>query len=173
MPSTSTLPVSMPPVAWAATFAPDNILARVPLPSENAIAEPSDAARLLAERGRAYGRDEPRPRLPRRDTGWRRPSRRRVLAIRDRLRQMYGRPVNEPHGHPIAELVRTILSQNTNDRNRDVAYGRMRERFPTWEEVRDAPVERARGGAAPGRPQPDQGAADPARARAARRAPRP
>ena len=44
------------------------------------------------------------------------PSRRRVLAIRDRLREMYGRPVNEPHGHPIAELVRTILSQNTNDR---------------------------------------------------------
>ena len=145
----------------------------MPLPSENAIAEPSDAARLLAERGRAYGRNEPRPRLPRRDTGWRRPSRRRVLAIRDRLRQMYGRPVNEPHGHPIAELVRTILSQNTNDRNRDVAYGRMRERFPTWEEVRDAPIDELEEALTPGRPQPDQGAADPARARAARRAPRP
>jgi endonuclease-3 len=64
-----------------------------------------------------------------------------VLAIRDRLREMYGRPVNEPHGHPIAELVRTVLSQNTNDRNRDVAYESLRERFPTWEEVRDAPEE--------------------------------
>ena len=62
-----------------------------------------------------------------------------MLAIRDRLRGLYGRPVNEPHLHPIAELVRTILSQNTNDRNRDVAFERMRERFPTWEEVRDAP----------------------------------
>jgi endonuclease-3 len=62
-----------------------------------------------------------------------------VLAIRDRLRELYGRPVNEPHGHPIAELVRTVLSQNTNDRNRDVAYQRLRERLPTWEEVRDAP----------------------------------
>jgi endonuclease-3 len=72
-------------------------------------------------------------------TGWRRPRRRRVLAIRNRLREMYGRPVNDPHGHPIAELVRTVLSQNTNDRNRDVAYNRLRERFPTWEEVRDAP----------------------------------
>src|SRR5690242_6227638 len=71
---------------------------------------------------------------------WRRPRRRRVRAIRDRLRELYGRPVNEPHGHPIAELVRTILSQNTSDTNRDVAYGRLRERFPTWEEVRDAPV---------------------------------
>jgi endonuclease III len=34
-----------------------------------------------------------------------------------------------------------VLSQNTNDTNRDVAYERLRERFPTWEEVRDAPVE--------------------------------
>jgi endonuclease-3 len=45
-----------------------------------------------------------------------------------------------PHGHPIAELVLTVLSQSTNDRNRDVAFLRMRERFATWEEVRDAPV---------------------------------
>ena len=51
-----------------------------------------------------------------------------MRAIRDRLRELYGRPVNNPHGHPIAELVRTILSQNTNDRNRDVAYERLRER---------------------------------------------
>jgi endonuclease III len=63
-----------------------------------------------------------------------------VRAIRNRLRVLYGRPVNDPHGHPIAELVRTILSQNTNDRNRDVAYERLRERFPTWVQVRDAPV---------------------------------
>ena len=64
-----------------------------------------------------------------------------MRAIRDRLRELYGRPVNNPHGHPIAELVRTILSQNTNDRNRDVAYERLRAAFPTWVEVRDAPVE--------------------------------
>jgi endonuclease III len=70
---------------------------------------------------------------------WRRPSKRRVRAIRDRLRELYGRKVNHPHGHPIAELVRTILSQNTNDTNRDVAYDRLRERFPTWVDVRDAP----------------------------------
>jgi endonuclease-3 len=81
------------------------------------------------------------PRIPKRDRSWRRPARRRVLAIRDRLRELYGRPLAEPHGDPIAELVRTVLSQNTNDRNRDVAYGRLRERFPTWEEVRDAPTE--------------------------------
>jgi endonuclease-3 len=71
--------------------------------------------------------------------GWRRPSRRRVRAIRDRLREMYGRPRNRPHHDPVAELVRTVLSQNTNDRNRDVAYDRLTERFPSWEAVRDAP----------------------------------
>jgi endonuclease-3 len=71
---------------------------------------------------------------------WKRPRRARVRAIRDRLRELYGRPVNQPHRHPIAELVRTILSQNTNDGNRDRAYERLRARFPTWEEVRDAPV---------------------------------
>jgi endonuclease III len=72
---------------------------------------------------------------------WKRPTKRRVRAIRERLRELYGRPVNHPHGHPIAELIRTVLSQHTNDRNRDRAYAGLRERFPTWEEVRDAPVE--------------------------------
>jgi endonuclease-3 len=35
-------------------------------------------------------------------------------------------------------LVGAILSQNTNDLNRDRAFEQMRERFSTWEEVRDA-----------------------------------
>ena len=34
-----------------------------------------------------------------------------------------------------------MLSQNTNDTNRDVAYTRLRERFPDWEAVERAPVE--------------------------------
>jgi endonuclease-3 len=41
----------------------------------------------------------------------------------------------------VAELVLTVLSQSTNDRNRDVAYFRLRDRFATWEEVRDAHVD--------------------------------
>jgi endonuclease-3 len=60
--------------------------------------------------------------------------------VRERLRDVYGVPLMRPHGHPIAELVLTVLSQSTNDRNRDVAYLRLRERFPSWEQVRDAPV---------------------------------
>jgi len=72
--------------------------------------------------------------------GWKRPRRSRVRAIRDRLREMYGRPRNEPHRDPVHELVLTILSQNTSDTNRDVAYARLRERFDRWEEIRDAPT---------------------------------
>jgi endonuclease III len=71
---------------------------------------------------------------------WKRPPKRRVRAIRDRLRELYGRPVNEPHHDPVHELVKTILSQNTSDTNRDAAYDRLRERFGSWQEVRDAPV---------------------------------
>jgi endonuclease-3 len=81
---------------------------------------------------------------------WKRPTKRRVRAIRDRLREMYGRPVNEPHGHPIAELIKTVLSQHTNDRNRDRAFAALRERFPTWEAVRDAPVEEVEEAIRPG-----------------------
>jgi endonuclease-3 len=71
---------------------------------------------------------------------WKPPTSARVVRVRERLREVYGRPLMEPHGHPIAELVLTVLSQSTNDRNRDVAYLRLRERFPTWERVRDAPL---------------------------------
>jgi len=72
---------------------------------------------------------------------WKRPTSRRVRSIRDRLRAVYGVPLAPPHGHPIAELVLTVLSQNTHDRNRDVAFLRLRDRFPAWEGVRDAAVE--------------------------------
>jgi endonuclease-3 len=71
---------------------------------------------------------------------WKRPDKRRVAAIRDRLRQMYGVPEEAPHGDPVGELIKTVLSQHTNDRNRDRAFAALRERFPSWEEVRDAPV---------------------------------
>jgi endonuclease III len=74
---------------------------------------------------------------------WRRPTACRVRAILDRLRLVYGIPQAKPHGHPIAELILTVLSQSTNDRNRDVAYLALRERFPgdTWAKIRDAPVD--------------------------------
>ncbi len=60
---------------------------------------------------------------------WKRPTHARVLRIRDRLRELYGIPRMAPHGRPLDELVLTVLSQSTNDRNRDVAFLRLRERF--------------------------------------------
>ena len=69
---------------------------------------------------------------------WKPATRRKLLAIRDRLREAYGRPLLRPHLAPVDELILTVLSQNTNDRNRDVAYARLRERFSSWDEVRDA-----------------------------------
>jgi len=73
-----------------------------------------------------------------------------MRAIRDRLREMYGRPVNNPHRDPVHELVQTILSQNTNDRNRDVAYARLRERFGSWQEIIDADTAEVEAAIAPG-----------------------
>jgi endonuclease-3 len=81
---------------------------------------------------------------------WTRPSARRARGIRDRLRLVYGRPVAAPHRQPVEELVLTVLSQSTNDRNRDVAYLRLRDRFPSWEAVREAPNEEVEAAIRPG-----------------------
>ena len=81
---------------------------------------------------------------------WRRPVAARVSRIRERLREIYGVPTMAPHGDPLGELVLTVLSQSTNDRNRDVAYLRLRERFPSWEAVRAAPVKEIEAAIQPG-----------------------
>ncbi len=73
-----------------------------------------------------------------------------MRAIRDRLALLYGRPDYGPHGDPLAELILTVLSQSTNDRNRDVAYLRLRERFDDWLGVRDAPVQEIEAAIRPG-----------------------
>ena len=71
---------------------------------------------------------------------WKPPTRRRVRAILERLRKAYGKPVEHAHRAPVDELILTVLSQNTNDRNRDVAYARLTARFDSWDAVRDAPT---------------------------------
>jgi endonuclease III len=77
-------------------------------------------------------------------------SRARVRRIRDRLRELYGRPVAPPHGRGLDELILTVLSQSTNDRNRDVAFMRLRDRFGSWEAVRDAPTDEVEAAIRPG-----------------------
>lgn len=60
-----------------------------------------------------------------------------MLHIHGLLLGEYGERSWHP-SDPVATLVSTILSQNTNDTNRDRAFRNMRQRFPTWEAVRDA-----------------------------------
>jgi endonuclease-3 len=73
-----------------------------------------------------------------------------VAGIRRRLRGIYGLPELEPHGRPVDELILTVLSQSTNDRNRDVAWTRLRDRFDCWGAVRDAPLEEVEAAIRPG-----------------------
>jgi len=51
------------------------------------------------------------------------------------LEKQYGIPRREGSGDPLDILIETILSQNTNDRNRDRAYQSLKTRFPHWEDV--------------------------------------
>lgn len=62
----------------------------------------------------------------------------RACQIHERLLDFYGQPVWRTPLPPLDELVSTILSQNTNDTNRDRAFAALRRRFPCWEAVRDA-----------------------------------
>lgn len=57
------------------------------------------------------------------------------------LEKRYGIPQKEGRVDPLDLLIRTILSQNTNDLNRDRAYQRLKTRFPHWEDVLRAKTE--------------------------------
>jgi len=61
------------------------------------------------------------------------------MAVHRRLLEAYGDPRWRHPLPPVSELVSTILSQNTNDVNRDHAFKALRAAFPSWEAVRDAP----------------------------------
>lgn len=63
----------------------------------------------------------------------------KALEVHKRLLEKFGEPIWRNPLPAIDELVSTILSQNTNDVNRDRGFDKLRETFPTWEEVRDAP----------------------------------
>jgi endonuclease-3 len=51
------------------------------------------------------------------------------------LEKRYGIPQRRRRVDPLDVLIQTILSQNTNDRNRDMAYQRLKSRFPHWEDL--------------------------------------
>jgi endonuclease-3 len=58
-----------------------------------------------------------------------------------RLRGLYGQPEWRPHGDATAELVLTLLSQNTADYNSGRAFARLLQRFPDWQSIIDAPLD--------------------------------
>jgi endonuclease-3 len=62
----------------------------------------------------------------------------KALKVHNKLIEFYGEPTWRNPLPPVDELVSTILSQNTNDINRDRAFVSLRAKFPNWEQVRDA-----------------------------------
>ena len=66
------------------------------------------------------------------------------------LERKYGVPLRKKNSDPVEILIQTILSQNTNDRNRDQAYQRLKFRFPRWEDVLSAKTGAVRQAIRPG-----------------------
>jgi endonuclease-3 len=61
--------------------------------------------------------------------------------VMTRLRAAFGPRPFMPGGDPVAELVGTILSQNTSDGNTARAFASLRSAFPEWDEVVAAPTD--------------------------------
>ncbi|MGI6037956.1 MAG: endonuclease III domain-containing protein [Limnochordia bacterium] len=57
------------------------------------------------------------------------------------LRDAYGEDTQVWPEDPVDVLILTLLSQATSDQNRDRAFRRLKERFPTWAQVEAAPLE--------------------------------
>ncbi len=61
--------------------------------------------------------------------------------VYQKLIDRFGLPTWRMALSPVDELVSTILSQNTNDINRDRAFTELKSSFPDWETVMRAPVD--------------------------------
>jgi len=71
-------------------------------------------------------------------------SKEHILLVLCRMDSVYGHESQPPDqyatGEPLDGLILTLLSQNTNDKNRDVAYESLRAVFPKWSDVAGASV---------------------------------
>src|SRR5215813_13339160 len=63
-----------------------------------------------------------------------------IREVQRRLRAQQGSFMPKPRLPVIDEVVATVLSQHTSDVNSERAFARLKERFPTWEQVADAPA---------------------------------
>ncbi|MBC8179485.1 endonuclease III [candidate division KSB1 bacterium] len=70
--------------------------------------------------------------------------------IMQALENKFGIPKRENVIDPLSNLVLTVLSQSTNDKNRDTAYNQLRELFPTWEDVMNGNVKKIADAIRPG-----------------------
>jgi endonuclease III len=61
--------------------------------------------------------------------------------IMDRLALVYGEPHHVPSGDPLAELILTVLSQNTADTNSGRAFVQLMRRYPSWRAIAESPPE--------------------------------
>ena len=62
----------------------------------------------------------------------------KILQVLDLLESEYhneARPPELGHAEPLDGLICTVLSQNTNDRNRDSAFANLKANFPVWADV--------------------------------------
>lgn len=69
------------------------------------------------------------------------PTRRRTRALHVRLKRQQGSFSPKPRLPIIDELLMTVLSQHTSDINTARAFGSLKQRFPSWDDVLDAPPE--------------------------------
>ena len=76
------------------------------------------------------------------------------------LSELYGEPQPQPHGDPLAELVLTVLSQNTSDRNSGRAFVQLMRHYEHWQAMAEAPVEELGRDDPGGWPRSAEGAAD-------------
>ena len=89
-------------------------------------------------------RAKPAPQPPATPRRW---SPAELIAILD---ETYGRAPQQASIAPVFELVLTLLSQHTSDRNSGQAMHRLIERFPTWDAVLAAPVREVEDAIRPG-----------------------
>ncbi|OQX94509.1 hypothetical protein B6I21_09385 [candidate division KSB1 bacterium 4572_119] len=64
----------------------------------------------------------------------------KAVQVTELLEEKFGIPPRDNVMDPLSALILTVLSQSTNDKNRDHAYRRLREKYPNWEEVMNGDV---------------------------------
>ena len=71
-----------------------------------------------------------------------------INLILNELENLYHNEDKQPelgHDEPLDGLILTVLSQNTNDKNRDAAFKRLKNKFPAWDELAERQAQAMRG----------------------------